>query len=281
MAVPVTDQAIARIKELIVAGEFTAGTKLPREQDLAARLGISRNSLREAVRALTLVGVLDTRVGDGTYVTSLDADMLLTGLGFVGDLLEGETLLEVHRVRRILEPTATGLAATRMTEQDFAALESCLERMEVAESTPQFVEADTEFHRVISSASGNATLASLIQSLSGGMIRARLWRTMTDHDGVELTKQRHRDIYAALRARDPEQATAADILHLADGEHWLERWLERERDLWPNAVVDGHADGLSAPAGASSRPERQLPSGVGAPSRRSRSGLSSAGTRSR
>ena len=247
MAIPVTDQAIASIKELIVAGEFTAGTKLPREQDLAARLGISRNSLREAVRALALVGVLDTRVGDGTYVTSLDADMLLTGLGFVGDLLEAETLLEVHRVRRILEPAATGLAATRLTELDFAALESTLERMEVGQSTQQFIDADTEFHRIITSASGNATLASLIQSLSGGMIRARLWRTMTDHDGVELTKQRHRDIYAALRARDPDQAMAADILHLADGERWLERWLDRERELWPDAVGDGNADGAKRP----------------------------------
>ena len=234
MAIPVTDQAIAKIKELIVAEEFTAGRKLPREQDLAARLGISRNSLREAVRALTLVGVLDTRVGDGTYVTSLDADMLLTGLGFVGDLLEGETLLEVHRVRRILEPVATGLAATRMTEPDFAALEASLELMDRAESTQQFIDSDNEFHRIITSAAGNATLASLIQSLSGGMIRARLWRTITDHDAVELTKQRHRDIYTALRAGDPEQASAADLVHLADGERWLQRWLEREKDLWPD-----------------------------------------------
>src|SRR5664279_2997336 len=104
MAIPLTDQAISKIKELIMAGEFKAGSKLPREQDLASRLGLSRSSLREAVRALALVGVLDTRVGDGTYVTSLDADLLLTGMGFVGDLLEGPTLLEVHQVRRILEP---------------------------------------------------------------------------------------------------------------------------------------------------------------------------------
>src|SRR5579863_2730701 len=233
MAIPVTDQAIAKIKELIVAGEFTAGTKLPREQDLAARLGISRNSLREAVRALTLVGVLDTRVGDGTYVTSLDADMLLTGLGFVSDLLEGDTLLELHRVRRILEPAATGLAATHMDESDFVALEASLELMDGAESTQQFIDSDNEFHRIIVSASGNATLASLIQSLSGGMIRARLWRTITDHDAVEVTKQRHRDIYTALRAGDPEQASAADLVHLADGERWLQRWLERQKDLWP------------------------------------------------
>jgi hypothetical protein len=62
-----------------------------------------------------------------------------------------------------------------------------------------------------------------------------MWRTITDHDAVELTKQRHRDIYAALRAGNPEQASAADLVHLADGELWLERWLDRERALWPES----------------------------------------------
>jgi hypothetical protein len=138
MAAPLTDQAIVKIKELIISGEFTPGSKLPREQDLAKQLGLSRNSLREAVRALTLVGVLDARVGDGTYVTSLDSELLLTGMGFVGDLLAGPTLLEVHQVRRILEPVATGLAATRLAEEDFAALERCL-----AQSRPRSSATET------------------------------------------------------------------------------------------------------------------------------------------
>jgi DNA-binding FadR family transcriptional regulator len=231
VALPVTDQAIAKIKDLIVSGEFGAGTKLPREQDLAARLGLSRSSLREAVRALTLVGVLDARVGDGTYVTSLDADALLMGLGFVGDLLEGDTLLEAHQVRRILEPVATALAAPKLTEADFVKLEQCLERMASAESTSEFIDADTEFHRIIVSAAGNPTLASLIQSMSGGVTRARMWRTVTDRD-TALTLQRHRDIYAALRAGDAEQAAAADLMHLAEFESWLQQWLAQHDGPW-------------------------------------------------
>ena len=83
---PLTDQAIVKIKDLIMSGEFIAGSKLPNEQDLSQRLGLSRNSLREAVRALTLIGVLEPRVGDGTYVTSLEPELLLTGMGFIGDL---------------------------------------------------------------------------------------------------------------------------------------------------------------------------------------------------
>ena len=223
MAIPLTDQAIQKIKELIMSGEFTAGSKLPREQDLAAKLGLSRNSLREAVRALALIGVLDTRVGDGTYVTSLDADLLLTGLGFVGDLLDGSTLLEVHQVRRILEPVATGIAATRLTADDFAALEACLERMDAEESTQDFIDADLEFHRIIVAAAGNATLASLIQNLSGGMVRARLWRSITEEGAAEITRQRHKDIYVALRAGDADRATAADLIHLSEVEDWLRR----------------------------------------------------------
>ncbi len=226
MTTPLTDQAIAKIKEKIIAGEFKAGSKLPREQDLATQLGLSRNSLREAVRALALIGVLDSRVGDGTYVTKLDADMLLTGMGFVGDLLDGDTLLEVHQVRRILEPVATGMAATRLTEDEFEALEACLDKMDGAETTQAFIEADSEFHRIIVAAAGNATLTSIIQNLSGGMMRARLWRTISEEGAVEITKQRHRDIYVALRAGNAERASAADLIHLSEGEYWLRRVLE-------------------------------------------------------
>jgi GntR family transcriptional repressor for pyruvate dehydrogenase complex len=244
MPAPVTDQAMAKIKDLIVSGQYPAGAKLPREQDLAAQLGLSRNSLREAVRALTLIGVLDARVGDGTYVTSLDAGVLLEGLGFVSELLEGATLIEAHQVRRILEPVATAMATSRLTEDDFAALEVCLRAMGEATSVAAFIDADMEFHRIIVDAAGNATLASLIQGFSGSTIRARLWRTITEHDAAEITKQRHHDIYAALRAGDAEQASAADVVHLADVERWLE-WVSQERQL---ETRDGSEGGQEVPA---------------------------------
>ena len=226
-----TDQAITQIKGLIMSGEFTAGAKLPKEQELAQRLGLSRNSLREAVRALTMVGVLEPRVGDGTYVTSLEPDLLLTGMGFIGDLLTGSTLLELHQVRRILEPIATEMAASRLDDDDFEALEACLAEMDVAETTQAFIAADAEFHRIIVTAAGNSTLASLIQNLSGGTLRARLWRSVTEQGAIEVTRQRHRDIYDALRAGDADRAAAADLLHLADGEEWLRRMIEAEEEL--------------------------------------------------
>ena len=226
-----TDQAIAKIKDLIMSGEFTAGSKLPNEQDLSQRLGLSRNSLREAVRALTLIGVLEPRVGDGTYVTSLEPELLLTGMGFVSDLLTGTTLLELHQVRRILEPVATEMAATRMDADDLAALERCLADMDAAETTQAFIAADTEFHGIIVAASGNSTLASLIQNLSGGTLRARIWRSVIEQDAIEVTKRRHWDIYSALRDGDAERARAADLIHLSEGVRWLEQLIEAEEAL--------------------------------------------------
>src|SRR6266487_2403152 len=108
----ITDEAIERIKEMIVSGQLRPGDRLPREADLADRLGLSRNSLREAVRALSLVRVLDVRQGDGTYVSSLRANELLGALSFVLDLHRNEeSVLEMLEVRRILEPAATASAA--------------------------------------------------------------------------------------------------------------------------------------------------------------------------
>jgi GntR family transcriptional repressor for pyruvate dehydrogenase complex len=239
VSAPLTDQAIAKIKDLIMSGEFAAGSKLPNEQDLSQRLGLSRNSLREAVRALTLIGVLEPRVGDGTYVTSLEPELLLAGMGFVSDLITGPTLLELHQVRRILEPVATEMAATRLGEGDLAALERCLAEMDVAETTQAFIAADEEFHRIIVAASGNSTLASLIQNLSGGTLRARLWRSVVEQDAIEVTKRRHWDIFDALRDRDAERARAADLIHLSEGVRWLEQLIDAEGALGASPVDDG------------------------------------------
>src|SRR6478609_2560305 len=113
-----TDEAIVRIKEMIVSGQLRPGDRLPREADLAETLGLSRNSLREAVKALSLMNVLDVRQGDGTYVTSLDPELLLDALTFVVDFHRDESVLEFLRVRRILEPAAAAMAALRVSPDE-------------------------------------------------------------------------------------------------------------------------------------------------------------------
>jgi DNA-binding FadR family transcriptional regulator len=221
----VTDEAIEKIKGMIVSGEMRPGDRLPREADLAERLGLSRNSLREAVKALSLIRVLDVRQGDGTYVTSLAPGLLLDALSFVVDFHRDDTVLEFFEVRRILEPSATALAAQRMTDQDVEGLRALLAELGDAPSIDALVANDLEFHRRIAAGSGNNVLCSLMDSLSGPTTRARIWRGLTQEGAVAKTREQHAAILEAIAARQPELARSWATVHVAGVEDWLRRAL--------------------------------------------------------
>ncbi|GAA0965470.1 FadR/GntR family transcriptional regulator [Acrocarpospora macrocephala] len=224
-SVAVTDAAIDRIKDMIITGELAPGDRLPKEADLAERLGLSRNSLREAVRALALINVLDVRQGDGTYVTSLEPRLLLDALSFVVDFHRDDTVLQFFQVRRILEPAATAMAATTMSDTDIAELRKILDALPANPSIEQLVANDLEFHQRIAEGSGNAVLCSLIESLSGPTTRARVWRGLTQENAPSKTLDQHYAIYEAIAARQPEIAQAWATVHIAGVEEWLRQAL--------------------------------------------------------
>ncbi|MFD8530278.1 FadR/GntR family transcriptional regulator [Streptosporangium canum] len=217
----VTDTAIDKIKQMILSGELAPGSRLPKEADLAERLGLSRNSLREAVRALALINVLDVRQGDGTYVTSLEPQLLLDAMSFVVDFHQDDTVLQFFQVRRILEPAATAMAATRMSESEVAELRKILAELPADPSVEQLVANDLEFHQRIAAGSGNAVLCSLIESLSGPTTRARIWRGLTQENALEKTREQHAAICDAIASRQPEVARAWATVHIAGVEEWL------------------------------------------------------------
>jgi GntR family transcriptional regulator, transcriptional repressor for pyruvate dehydrogenase complex len=219
--VAVTDEAIEKIKAMITSGALRAGDRLPKEADLAADLGLSRNSLREAVRALSLVNILDVRRGDGTYVTSLEPPILLEALNFIVDFHHDDTVLEFLQVRRILEPAATAMAAERITSEEQEALRELLDRLGPNPDPEELVARDMEFHRRIVACAGNSVLSSLLESMSGPMTRARVWRGITHTGAVARTLAEHRAILDALTARDPEAARAWATVHIAGVEQWL------------------------------------------------------------
>jgi DNA-binding FadR family transcriptional regulator len=222
----VTDHAIDQIKRMIVSGELQPGERLPKEADLAAHLGLSRSSLREAVRALTLIRILDTRQGDGTYVTSLQPEVLSEALSFLVDFHRDRTVLDLLEVRRLLEPAATAMAAQRISDEELDELEGLLEQAASCSTVEDFVTNDAAFHRTIGAASGNVVLASLLDSLSGPTTRARVWRGVTQADAVDRTLTEHREIYNALRNRTPDVARAWATVHVAGVEAWLTAVLE-------------------------------------------------------
>jgi GntR family transcriptional repressor for pyruvate dehydrogenase complex len=218
-----TDVAIARVKDMITSGKLVPGQRLPREQDLARELGLSRSSLREAVRALTLIKVLETRQGDGTYVTSLEPRLLFDAVAFVTHLLRDHQMLEVWEVRRLLEPAATALAVARMTEQDHLELAERIERFRVAATADEVMQADVEFHRFIYHCAGNSVLETVLETLSLQTLQVRTWRKATDELHRRAALEEHSQIYRAILARDPELARAASAMHVAEGESWLRR----------------------------------------------------------
>ncbi|MEU5576160.1 FadR/GntR family transcriptional regulator [Streptomyces huasconensis] len=222
----VTQRAIGQIKQMITDGTLEPGQRLPTERDLAARLGLSRSSMREAIRALTVLGVLEARHGSGIYVTRLEAGDLLETFGLVAEISPKAALVELLEVRRILESAATAQAAARIDEEQLATVAGHLTAMHETSDAEDFITADMAFHGAIARAAGNDVLAAIIERLSSRTFRARVQRGHEDADAFARAREDHGRIYHALQARDPEAARSAAAAHVRVVEEWLRSQLD-------------------------------------------------------
>jgi DNA-binding FadR family transcriptional regulator len=221
----VVDEAITRLKARIESGELAPGAQLPPEAVLAQEMRLSRLSLREAIRALAMAGVLEVRRGTGTFVTDLRPDKMMRVLGGFLELSHDSHLGELFECRRVVEPGATALAATRITEAGLADLQDRIERMAGLTDPADLVAEDLAFHAAIVAATGNRTLESLAHTVAQRTARARTWRALVKDDVVSWTHQQHLSIYTALRERDSLAAFTAAGRHVADVETWLQQRL--------------------------------------------------------
>ena len=210
----------ARLLSLIKEKQLRPGDKLPPERELAAMMQVSRPSLREALQALSLLNIIEIRQGDGTYVTSLEPELLAEPLDFIFSLNDS-TLLKLFEARKIVEVGIVALAAQRISTAEIEELETCLEKSLRATDDPKaFLEVDLELHKRIMTAAQNPLLSRFMDSISqlGLVSRSRT----TEIPG--LTKQSaedHRAIVAALKAHDPEAARQAMLQHLNNVEQKL------------------------------------------------------------
>ena len=129
---PATEQAVAAIMNLLTSGELGPGDRLPTERDLALGLGVSRSTVREAIRGLEMMRVLQVRHGEGIFVTSLDAPLLLEATGFALQLMRDHEVVDLLELRAILEGAAAGLASARMTDEQRRSLLQRLEELDAA-----------------------------------------------------------------------------------------------------------------------------------------------------
>jgi DNA-binding FadR family transcriptional regulator len=217
--VGVIETTIDKIKQMLIDGQLKPGDKLPVEKDLAAGLGVSRNTLREAVRALSSLKVLQTRQGDGTYVTSLQPGLLLDGMAFVADLHREDGGLQFLHVRRLLEPEATALAVGRLSEADLSRLRDLLDEAHAlvrAETIDhdRLMANDRAFHTLITSHCGNPVLAALVENTTRNTVQARLWRGRLDPGADLRTVAEHQMIYQAILDGDSERARLRAAAHI-------------------------------------------------------------------
>ena len=228
----ISEEILGRLLSLVREKRLQPGDKLPPERELAAMMNVSRPSLREALRALAIMNVIEIRQGDGTYVTSLEPDLLVEHLDFVFSL-DDSTFLELFEARKILEVGIVALAAQRITDAQIAELEDKLTKATASvEDYRAFLEADAELHATITQAAQNPILARLMASISRLGLASRA-RTGALPSVREQSSRDHQAIVAALKARDPEAAREAMLQHL----HHVEQALTR---LPPTEEADSH-----------------------------------------
>ncbi|WP_431884410.1 FadR/GntR family transcriptional regulator [Micromonospora wenchangensis] len=195
-------QTIEQLRGRILGGEWPVGGRIPTEPQLVAALGVGRNTVREAVRALVHAGVLECRQGSGTYVVSTDELAPV-----VARRLTDDRMAEVVEVRRAFEVEAARLAALRRTPEDLVALDGALAAREAAWRSGRvagFVEADVALHTAVVAAAHNGMLAELYASVG-----AALRSTVAYVTGDSLQPQRYVDhsrLVAAIRDGDPGRA---------------------------------------------------------------------------
>lgn len=208
------DDVMTQIQKLIQNGTLAPGDKLPPERELAAQLGVSRNTLRECLKALNLVGVLDAKQGGGNYINSdLNFQLVSTSLKFVS-AKKIQEILDLLEARRILETASAALAAKNATAKLIKDLNENLELMRKNIANPEAAaKYDTNFHMLIAEASGNQFVLELTNGLRDSLKRVMV-RTTLITELRTYTISYHEQIAEAIANHDSEKVTKLMDDHL-------------------------------------------------------------------
>jgi GntR family transcriptional repressor for pyruvate dehydrogenase complex len=197
------DQVLSYLEQQIAAGTFPVGSKLPTEPELMAQLAVGRSTLREAMRVLVHMGLVDVRPGDGTYVCTPppEAEPL-------GQRLQRAKVFEVFEVRHTLELECVRLAAQRRDEQDLARLRQALQQRRAflaPEHEQAFIDADLTFHIAVADATKNAVLADLYRAFVN--VHREAWTQASKVPGLnEQGQVLHEQIAEAIAQQDSQRA---------------------------------------------------------------------------
>jgi GntR family transcriptional repressor for pyruvate dehydrogenase complex len=209
---PLYERVATEIKRHILENQLRPGAKLPSETELAQLLGVSRSSVREGLRVLQILGMVETRVGQGSFVGHFELEEIVAQMSFrLGS--SHPDYVDLMEMRELLELKAVELAANRIKQDSLDEMEAVLGRMEEKiKSGASWVDEDIAFHEIIFRASGNKVLLTMVDAITGLLRSIR-------HAGIKLADtddeiEQHTAIYRALRGRDADRASDLMTIHL-------------------------------------------------------------------
>ncbi len=236
ITVSAVDRALSGLRHMIATGRLVAGQRIPPESELCDELDVSRGSLREAIRMLAALRVIEPRHGSGTYVSQLRPEDIIRSLSLTVDLLPLAGLLELYEIRRVLESHAAAQAAAKMTESGIRTLYGCIEEMEATSDPAETFAPNQRFHAEIAKAGGNLAIEAMLEVFR---TRSHSYQVYDLPEGAQIKRASdddHRVIAEAIANRDPVAAATAAAAHAAHTERWLRGYLPDD-GVPPSGVV--------------------------------------------
>ena len=225
------EEIVEQVRQLIADGRLKPGDKLLAERDLADRFQVSRASVREAIRTMEMMGIIEIRPGEGTFIRETETDDIIRPLAmFLA--VERSSFIDMFEMRRIFETATAGLAAQRATDEEIQSISETLEHMRERlnlQDPETGEEYDAAFHYAVAEATHNSLLIRLFKTVSGEFAKAnsaarrRLY--LDNVSNAQRIIDQHSEILAAIRAHDPKAASKAMQNHLRFAEGELKKWV--------------------------------------------------------
>lgn len=208
---PSADVARALL-DYILSGHVGPGEKLPSERQLSESLGVGRSVVREGMKSLGLLGLVEFRHGGGTFLRTSESELLPKVIEW-GLLLGERRVVDLIEARRHLEVLLAEMAAERRTDEQLEAIELAMQAMMDATSTGEFVDADVAFHLAVAAASNNSVLMNMHGSIAS-LLRVWIQRNMEAADSLEPSRGEHLPVLEAIRAKDTRRAAEMARKHM-------------------------------------------------------------------
>lgn len=211
------EEILDQFKELLITKKLKVGQKIPPEVELSESWGISRSSVREALKVLDVLGIIEAKAGEGTIIKQADPENLKNIMSLVA-LSRGINTIELFEVRTVIEIYSVRLAALKRTDYDLAVLKHYLLKMDDLYANKDMeIESDFYFHRSIVEASKNKILIMLMEMISGLLeeqIRETRSQLSTSSNTLKRFQKQHWEIFLSIQNQQPQQAEKAMLDHL-------------------------------------------------------------------